>query len=549
MDGDRRDFDDRALEIAAFRHHVIAEACEADEGEVAAAVHRAAAVEYSIPDGQRRRLDARTIWRWLAAYRRGGLLALCPQQRKDRGTLRAFAPAVLERAVALRREGKNEKRATASIIDILRRERDGATSQQDGAANGELLSIARSTLDRHFDRLGVSRRQLRALGRRPFTRIETSAPLELVVVDFHHGPHVRVGPRGEVRRALLCAFIDHFSRYVPEARYYLHEDFAALRFGFRRLLVAFGLAVRMYADNGASFQSHRFHAACHHLGIRLVHSKPYVAESRGVIERFNGTVKGQLESEVKERDELLSLDELNAYFQAWLSERYHRDIHSETGQSPLERFRDNAVVRPAPDPAQLDELLRLCEHRTVHRKSSTVEVQGIRYAVAPALRGRRVVVLHDPFAPEYVLISLDGRVVERAFQQKAGERFAEPKPDDADASSRRTDYLGLLRRDHERRSQAELAALRLAPAPTAAELALADLVALLESCRGARLTEEERTAAAAFWRTMRPIPTEAAANATAAALRRAGRNLHLAVYLEAITTHLVRLRTKKGPTP
>ncbi len=542
MDEDHRHRDEYALEIAAFRHRVIAEAFEAEEGEVAAAVQKAATIEYPTPRGRRGQPDVRTIWRWLAAYRKGGLFALCPKRRADRGALRAFAPALLERAVALRREGKKEKRATRSIIDILRR-------QQEPDPAVEPLKIARSTLDRHFDRLGVSRRHLHALGRRPFTRIETSAPLELVVVDFHHGPYVRVGPRGEVRRALLCAFIDHFSRYVPEARYYLHEDFVALRFGFRRLLATFGLAVRMYADNGASFQSHRFHGACQRLGIHLVHSKPYVAESRGVIERFNGTLKGQFESEVKERDELLTLEELNTYLQAWLAERYHRDLHSETGQPPLERFRNSAVVRPAPDPAQLDELLRLCEPRTVHRKWSTVEVEGIRYSVDHALRGRRVGVLYDPFALEYVLISFDGRVVQRAFPQKAGEHFATPKPADSQPDAPRTDYLGLLRRDHERRSQAELAALRLAPAPQASELALADLVVLLESCRGARLSHDEHTAAAAFWRKMRPIPTDAAKDATHAALRLQGRHLHLSVYLDALTAHLVRMRTKKGVTP
>lgn len=542
MDDERHRRDEYAIEIAAFRHRVIAEAFEADKGEVVAAVEKAAIVEYSAPRGLRCQPDVRTIWRWLAAYRKGGLFALCPKLRADRGELRAFEPALLERAVGLRREGKKAQRATRSIVDILVRQRDPAV-------NPEPLKIARSTLDRHFDRLGVSRRQLHSLGRRPFTRIETYAPLELVVVDFHHGPYVRVGPRGDVRRALLCAFIDHFSRYVPEGRYYLHEDFVALRFGFRRLLTAFGLAVRMYADNGAAFQSHRFHGACQLLGINLVHSKPYVAESRGVIERFNGTLKGQFESEVKERDELLTLEELNTYFQAWLAERYHRDIHSETGQSPLERFRDNAVVRPAPDPSQLDELLRLYERRTVHRKWSTVEVEDIRYSVDRALRGRRVGVLYDPFALEYVLISFDGRVVQRAFPQKAGEVFAEPKPDDSQADSPRTDYLALLRRDHERRSQAELSALRLAPAPQASELALADLIVLLESCRGSRLTNDEHKAASAFWRKMRPIPTDAAKDATNAALRLQGRNLHLSVYLDAINAHLVRMRTKKGPKP
>ena len=538
---DERHFDDDELELAEFRYRIIAEALETGTGEITTALEAAASAEYPAPGGSFFKPGVRTLWRWLRAYKTGGLTALCRRSRKDRGTVRAFKPELLERAVSLRREGKKDKRATSTVIDILRRQRDPEVQP-------EPLKISRSTLDRHFTRLGVSRRQLHVLGRRPFTRIETEAPLELVVVDFHHGPFVRVGTHGDTRRALLCAFIDHFSRFVVEGRYYLHEDFVALRFGFRCLLLAYGLPVKIYSDNGASFQSHRFHGACSHLGICRVRSKARVAESRGVIERLNGTLKSQFESEVWARDENLTLDELNSSFQAWLGERYHRDIHSETGQTPLERFRDHAVVRPAPDLAQVDELLRLHDKRTVHRKWSIVEVLGIRYSVDHALRGRRVGVLYDPFALEYVLITLNRRVIQRAFPQKAGEVFADPKPDDSSISPR-TDYLAMLRRDHERRSQSELAALRLAPAPEASELSLADLVGLLESCRGARLSSDEHNTAATFWRKMRPIPADAATDATRAALRRQGSNLHLSVYLDALNAHLIRLRTKKGAKP
>ncbi len=111
-----------------------------------------------------------------------------------------------------------------------------------------------------------------------------------------------------MRRALLGAHVDHFSRFIPEGRYFLHEDYAALRFGFRRLLTAFGLPQTYYVDNGPSFQAPRFHAACAALGIRLVHSTLYQSECRGVVERVNRTVKEQFETEVRGREEPPTLD-------------------------------------------------------------------------------------------------------------------------------------------------------------------------------------------------------------------------------------------------
>jgi putative transposase len=526
--------DDHDLVIAAFRHRCLAEALEAEGEETRVRILNAQANQpRTDPQGRSRTVSVRTLVRWLAAYRRGGLLALVPKRRTDCGTLRAIPPDVFTRAQALRREKR--ARPTKTIIDILVREQTVAPG-----------TIARSTLDRHLAAQGLSRQTLRSLGQKTFRRIATTAPFELVVADFHHGPYVRTGD-GSLRRALLAAHIDHFSRVVPEARYFLHEDYAALRFGFRRLLTGFGLPVTYYVDRGSAFQAMRFHAACEALGIRLVHSAPYQSECRGVVERFNKTVKEQFETEVRGREEPLTLDELNAYFEAWLAERYHRDIHSETGEAPRDRFQRAAVLRPAPDLAQVDELLRLRERRRVHKKWSTVEVLATRYVVDPALRGRKVDVLYDPFTPESVLIVFDGRVVQRATPQKPGESPPQTTPPTPQGPS--TDYLALLRADHERRTQRELAALRLRTTPVAAELPLADLVARLEHCRGAELSAAERARAAACWRQWRPIDPEAARQALSAAHRRLGTALHLDLYLDALTAHLVRLRTKKGSTP
>ncbi len=71
MDDERSRFDEHALETAAFRHRVITDAVEADEGEVTAAVEQAAQTEYSAPGGNRWQPKIRTIWRWLTAYRKG----------------------------------------------------------------------------------------------------------------------------------------------------------------------------------------------------------------------------------------------------------------------------------------------------------------------------------------------------------------------------------------------------------------------------------------------------------------------------------------------
>lgn len=523
------DDEERRLEVAAFRRRLIAEAIEADDDGVSAALEEVARDRHRDPDGEEASVGLSTLWRWLALYREGGLLALRPAQRKDKGAVRAYPANVLERAAKLRSE--RPKRATKTIIDILVRKKVVTPK-----------TIARSTLDRHLERMGLARRMMGSIGRETYRRIETSSPLELMVGDFHQGPYVRTGWDGIIRRAQYGGFLDHFSRYVPEGRYYLAEDFAAVRFGFRRLLVVTGPPDKLYLDRGPGYQANRFHAACELLGVKLVHSRPYRAEGRGVKERFNRTLKEQFESEVRAREEPPTIDELNAFFEAWLAERYHRDVHSETGEAPAERFARTAVLRQAPPMELVDEYLRLREPRTVHKKWSTVEVEGKRFSVSPSLRGRRIWVLFDPLDMEYVLISFDGRIIERAYPQKAG--VAPPVPDEPAPQKEATDYLALLRADYERRLRTELSNLRFQPA--AAELDLPGLIALLERCRAAPLGDAERAEASSVWRRLRPIQPEAAQEALQSAMRRLGTGLHLRLYLEALDNHLVRIRTKKG---
>jgi hypothetical protein len=393
--------------------------------------------------------------------------------------------------------------------------------------------------------MGLSRRRLHKLGKTLYRKILTEQPFELVIADFHHGPYVRVGDDDKAKKALLLAFVDHFSRYVPEARYYLHEDFAALRFGFRRVLISFGLFAKLYLDNGPSFQTIRFHAACKDeaINIDVVHSKPYVSEGRGVCERFNRTLKEQFENEVRHRDELLTLDELNAYLEAWLHERYHIDENSETGESPFVRFNGTQHrLRLPPDLTVIDELLRLRKRATVHKKWSTVEVQGTRYVVDSGLRGRKVHALYDAFDQSYVLVEFDGKIIERAYRQKPGQaprELAESHP----PMGPKTDYLALLRRDFEARIKSELAALRRPP-PQKPELDLAGLVDLIQTMRAAAISDPERSDIAALFQKLRPIDPDDARAIADRIQRQLGTALHVGVYLDAFKSALVKKRTQ-----
>jgi putative transposase len=532
-DGD--DLDDERHALALFHYSLIAEAMAAPRGARAQILRKVAAAEHRGPSGEVVRVTVRTLERWMKAYKRGKLRGLLRRERKDRGATRAITAAALDRAIALRNEGPH--RSTPTLIDILERAGEVAPS-----------ALRRSTLDRHLDHRSASRRMLHVLGDKRHVRLFFDLPLDFVVGDFHAGPYVRT-EAGELRRTELGAFIDHCSRYVPESRYFMTEDLMGVRTGLRALCTSAGTPHRLYVDHGPGYQAGRFHFGCAQIGIDLCQSKPYVSEGRGVIERFNRTVKEAFETEVRLRTEPLTLAELNAFWRAWLDERYHRTPHSETGETPIERWQRLSATTQIrrPDPVLLDEVLRLHARRTVHAKTSTVEVGGVRFVVETSLRRRRVDVLFDPNDLSSVLVYFDGRRIQRAEPQRPGETPVQA-PARAERPAQSVDYLDLLRRDHDRRRKQQLSTLRFrTKVSDDARLTLPILLERLRACSGHALGDVETSHASATLEALAPLETAIADAALKTAVATLGHGLHASQYCRALTEHVLAARKKGHP--
>jgi putative transposase len=137
-----------------------------------------------------------------------------------------------------------------------------------------------------------------------------------------------------------------------------------------------------------------------------VHSRPGQPEGRGKIERFFRTVRDQFLVEVP-HGTINSIEELNNRFDAWVEQHYHATVHSETKVTPLERFKAGGPY-PCPTPDELREAFLWSQSRTV-AKTATVSLFANRYEVDPALVGRRIELVFDPFDLAKIDVRLDGR--------------------------------------------------------------------------------------------------------------------------------------------
>ncbi len=141
---------------------------------------------------------------------------------------------------------------------------------------------------------------------------------------------------------------------------------------------------------------------------------------------------------------------------------YHQRIHSETGQSPLDRFTttDPPVL---PSPAALREAFLWSESRLV-AKTATVSMYGNTYEVDAALVGRRVELVFDPFDLTRIQVRYQGRGMGAAIGHQIGRHVhpgAKPEASPDPAPPTGIDYLALVRDRH-------TAALRVPPVSYAA---------------------------------------------------------------------------------
>lgn len=439
---------ERGHAVGLFRYQLICPALDKDLSTKARGrlVREIAAREHTDPFGTRVRYSRDTLDRWIRRYRAGGFVELIPSPRSS-------APrtdvATLELAASLKRE--NPARTAAQVQRILR------------AATG--WSPSESTLLRLFHRLELIGP---AVGGTPavFGRFEAENPNDRWTGDALHGP--RIGGR----KTYLFAFLDDHSRLICGYRFGFSEDTVRLGVALEPALAARGVPVSVYVDNGSAFVDAWLLRACAKLGIRLIHSAPHRPQGRGKIERFFRTVREQFLVEVTDTtaDELVAagidhrtaLLELNRLLTGWIETEYHRRVHSETGQPPLERW-DAGWARlgrtPAmPTAADLTEAFLWSEFRMV-TKTATVSLHGNTFQIDQSLVGRKVELVFSPFDLETVEVRYQNKGygkalphnITRHVHPKARAEVSEPPPPPATGIN----YLTLTAATHHAQVRAD----------------------------------------------------------------------------------------------
>jgi len=402
--------------------------------EVGAFLRQLAREERLLPNGVRKKASVSTLRRKLRQYQSGGFEALARKMRHDRGKPRAHEPELIDKAIEIKRD--QPRRSEEAINQFLRVQFN--------------TTLPKSTLYRYLRAAGATRLKLgidTQPVRKRWTRDHTH---DLWVGDFEDGPYVI--DQGDVVPTHLSGFIDCHSRDLVEGRYYLHENFDILIDSLLRAWAQHGASASLYVDNAKIYHARGLRTACYRLHIQLLHRKPRDPAGGGLIEKFFETAQSQFEAEVRAGD-ILSLDQLNRAFSAWLEISYHRRVNAETRQAPRERYEQGLTAIRHVDMQAAAQCFMRNEPRTVNRDFSDIRLEGRFYRVDRKLRGDRVVVRYDPFADcETVLLyTLDDQYLGKGVLHQRQE--GEPAPASRRTSKPKHNYLELLINEHERELQ------------------------------------------------------------------------------------------------
>lgn len=374
-------------EVAQFRFALIAPVIQGLYPDASATAYykRVTASPLTLPDGSTVTYSYKTLEKWKSQYSIGGLDALMPGTRSDKGIPRALNEDAIAEIYRIKEEHPRMN-ATQIYTHLVRESFIPATVSVD--------SVQRFI--RHNDLKSARDPNLR--DRKAFEEDEFG---KIWQADTCYLPHITED--GTSRRVYCIMIIDDHSRLLAGGELFYNDNACNFQKVLKDAIATYGIPDKLYVDNGCSYSNAQLSMICVSLGILLLHTRVRDGASKGKVERHFRTLKERWLYTL-DINKITSLSQFNGMLKDYMRD-YNTTFHRGIDTIPLERYQASKDHPRKPESRQwLDDCFYNRITRKV-RKDSTISIDKVCYDVPMQFISAKVEVryLPDDMTSAYIL--------------------------------------------------------------------------------------------------------------------------------------------------
>ena len=368
----------RDAEVAQFRFALIAPVIQGlfPDASATAYYKRVTASPLTLPDGSTVSYSYKTLEKWKSQYKIGGLDALMPNTRSDKGLSRALNEEAIAEIYRIKLE--HPRMNATQIYEHLVRE---SFIPANVSVDSVQRFIRRNDLNSARD---PNLRDRKAYEEDEFGKIWQA--------DTCYLPYITED--GKSRRVYCIMIIDDHSRLLVGGELFYHDNACNFQKVLKNAIAAYGIPDKLYVDNGCSYSNEQLSMICVSLGILLLHTRVRDGASKGKVERHFRTLKERWLYTL-DIAAISSLAQFNGLLRDYIRS-YNTTFHRGINGVPLNRYETSKTHPRKPESRQwLDDCFYNRITRKV-RKDSTVTIDGVCYDVPMQFISAKVDIRFQP---------------------------------------------------------------------------------------------------------------------------------------------------------
>lgn len=341
-----------------------------------------------LPDGTTKEYDYKTVEKWVSQYRLGGIDALMPRERSDKGTSRALPDTAIEEIYRLK-EAFPRLNATQIHQKLI----------ADSFIPASVSVDAVQRFIKHNDLKSARNPNVR--DRKAF---EEDMFGKMWQADTCYLPHITED--GQCRRVYCVMIIDDHSRLLVGGELFYNDNAANFQKVLKDAIATYGIPDKLYVDNGGPYCNEQLSLICGSVGTVLLHTRVRDGASKAKVERHFRTLKERWLYTLDVAS-ISSLAEFNSLLKDYMRS-YNTTFHTGIDCTPFSRYQDTKSHSRTP---QSREWLEECFLNRIARKvnkDSTVSIDKTSFDVPMQFISMKVDIRYQPSDMDTAFILYEG---------------------------------------------------------------------------------------------------------------------------------------------